>query len=496
MYLLLFSLLISCYLYAEQGAAAGLIAATTWHSALKINFPGRKKRKINGIDSKMANTYCLVVDEISMLGQTTLGLGARNARLLRGAAVNDATPDPFGGMSVVYCGDFLQLDPPSNSTVFCKADGGDDLARHGQHVWNQLNACVTLEESNRTSDPDLEAVLLALRTGKLSPHVEALIMSRTFEHREQLDVGYDATCLFYTNKVVNSVNQVSPHLDARRLGVPVVRLPIVISAPDGADVGALADDIRSYTSDTDSSAYIACGTPKDGLLRYSDLYCGMNVTVKAGNGRVEATALGNNGAAVVVGFADKSCRFINVESPEWSQSVNLSGGHTANVQIPPSCSDVAYILLRVDGPIAFRYKGLPPNVVALPRQLVKSRKLGVTFAQFPLRARKALTVHSAQGQTLRKGVVVDCLWGNRLAYVAVSRATSLADVVFLMPFDRKKITTQCVIEPSLAKELASLAKIHKRTIRAVTRLAPSVAAPPVPLLSTAHSDVINNLIPK
>jgi hypothetical protein len=380
-------------------------------------------------------------------------------------------------MSVVYCGDFLQLDPPHNEAVYCKAEAPDTDSRHGQHVWNQVNACISLTESNRTKDPDLEAVLHALRTGEVTPRVEQLIKSRTFGPGDDMDVGSEATALFFTNEKVNSVNQTAPHLDARRLGLHVVRLGVHVT---GATMSAqLAEDVRAYTSDNDSTAYIACGDAKDGFLRYVDLYPGMKVTVKDGNDRVEATALGNNAPAVVVGFADASCRFVDTESPTWTQSVKLRGGHDARVQTPPQPSDITYVLLRVDGPIAFRYRGLPPNVIALPRSSVKSAKAGVTFSQFPIRPRKALTVHSAQGQTLSQGVIIDCFWGSRLSYVAVSRATRLSDVVFLMPFDRKKITTQCKIPPSLISELSSLDCLHAKTVAAIDRLAPTIAHPPV-----------------
>ena len=426
-----------------------------------------KAKKINGVDQALAKIYCLVVDEVSMLGQSTLGLGARNARLLRGAAVTDASPDPFGGMTIVYCGDFLQLDPPSAATVYCKVDGGDDNARHGQHVWNQLNACITLEESNRTKCPDLEAVLLALRTGVVSPHVEHLIASRTFLGGRHLDVGPQATCLFHTNRVVNDVNQTAPHIAARRLGVPVVRLGVALALNNADAHPSLANDLHAYTTDTDSTAYVACGTPKDGFLRYVDVFCGMQVTVKDGNGRVADTSLGNNSAATVVGFANSSCQFVDVEDPEWTRTVQLRGGREADVQVPPSPTAISYLLLRVDGPISFRYKGLPPNVIALPRSSLKSSKVGITFSQFPVRPRTALTVHSAQGQTLKEGVIVDCMWGNRLAYVAVSRATKLSDVAFLMPYDRQKVTTQCVPVLSLINELASLASLHTHTLSAL-----------------------------
>jgi hypothetical protein len=93
---------------ATTGAAAGLIGATTWHGALQMN---KFNRRPTTVDRRMAATYCLVVDEVSMLGQRVLGVGARHARILRGAAVTDDTPDPFGGEQTLFLWPCPQTSP-------------------------------------------------------------------------------------------------------------------------------------------------------------------------------------------------------------------------------------------------------------------------------------------------------------------------------------------------------------------------------------------------
>jgi len=364
-----------------------------------------------------------------------------------------------------------------NEPVYSKADADDDHGRHGRHVWDQLNASVILETSNRTNDPDLESVLAAVRSGSITADAAELIQDRCFTHRDPLDAGPDATALFYTNREVNDVNQLAPHIEARRLGVPVVRLPIQLTVAPAANTGALAADVLQYTTDTDAASYVACGSAKDGLLRYVDVYCGQKLTVQAGNGRVKETGLGNNSPATLVGFAGKQCTFIDVENPDWTTNVTLRGGSTTKVQLPPDPAQITHLLLRVDGPITFRYRGLPPNTIALPRTRPTSRKVPVKFSQFPVRPRKALTVHQSQGTTLAGGVIVDCSWGKRLAYVAISRAVALAQVTLLMPFKRSTVQTQTRPGPAHTRLHTRLTALHSATVAAVDAFAPPFAAP-------------------
>jgi len=149
----------------------------------------------------------------------------------------------------------------------------------------------------------------------------------------------------------------------------------------------------------------------------------------------------------------------------------------AYVLVIDEVSMLARLLLRVDGPITFRYRGLPPNTIALPRTRPTSRKVPVKFSQFPVRPRKALTVHQSQGTTLAGGVIVDCSWGKRLAYVAISRAVALAKVTLLMPFKRSTVQTQTRPGPAHTRLHTRLTALHSATVAAVDAFASPFAAP-------------------
>jgi len=146
--------------------------------------------------------------------------------------------------------------------------------------------------------------------------------------------------------------------------------------------------------------------------------------------------------------------------------VTLRNSNQVYVHVPPA-NEITYILLRVDGHKQFRYNGLPPNVIALPRKTKSSREKNLKFHQFPVRPRFAMTVHVCQGQTLNNGVIVDCPCASRLAYVATSRAKNLDDVAFLMKFDANQHQSKCVPPERLTNALKKLKQLHDRTVKAV-----------------------------
>lgn len=86
---------------------------------------------------------------------------------------------------------------------------------------------------------------------------------------------------------------------------------------------------------------------------------------------------------------------------------------------PSSCTLVYVVLLT--------------NTIAVPRVIVREEKLGLTYSQIPIRTRDALMVHFSRSQTFPNGIIVDCKWGQRLAYAAASRAVTLVNVAFCSP---------------------------------------------------------------
>lgn len=108
------------------------------------------------VRNRVSGAGVLVVDEISMLSAQTLSCIDQIMRRLRG------DQRPFGGVQIVFCGDFFQLPPvargrsPAQPAFMAPA-------------WKQagLRVCY-LDESHRHGDDDLSRLLGEIRAGEVS----------------------------------------------------------------------------------------------------------------------------------------------------------------------------------------------------------------------------------------------------------------------------------------------------------------------------------------
>ncbi|MFN9654790.1 MAG: AAA family ATPase, partial [Dolichospermum sp.] len=125
---------------ATSNAAASLINGITIHSAALLNnkyIHMDLSTDVNWTMSKM-----LVVDEISMADKKIFHKMDRNLRILTGHREK-----LFGGLNIVYGGDFMQLAPVQGTAIY---NSFEDI------LWHQsLNAAVFLDERNHrfNSDP-------------------------------------------------------------------------------------------------------------------------------------------------------------------------------------------------------------------------------------------------------------------------------------------------------------------------------------------------------
>jgi len=158
---------------ASTGIAATHIGGQTIHSWSGIGIKDYlspydldRLEQAEKLVKRVSEPHVLIVDEVSMLSNNTLGLVDQVLRVLRRCA------EPFGGMQVVVCGDFFQLPPVvrgSNDTPF---------AFIGE-VWNSLNLHVCyLDEQYRQSDDHLLTILNAVRSGDMTAELGTALEER------------------------------------------------------------------------------------------------------------------------------------------------------------------------------------------------------------------------------------------------------------------------------------------------------------------------------
>ena len=186
---------------ASTGIAATHINGVTIHSWAGIGIKEvLTERDLKAIAEKeyvarrILSTGILIIDEISMINGQTLDNVDKVCRHIRAMNGMDNYNTPFGGLQVIFVGDFFQLPPVSKGDKQAKFAFQSDawLAAEPQICY--------LTEQHRQEDQKFLDVLTALRAGKLG---KKHIMALTNRKRK---APADITRLFTHNADVDRVN--------------------------------------------------------------------------------------------------------------------------------------------------------------------------------------------------------------------------------------------------------------------------------------------------
>jgi len=130
----------------------------------------------------------LIIDEVSMLDAQLLTLVDRATRTLRGQEL------PFGGLQVIFVGDFFQLPPVSK--------GEASKFAFESPSWDEANLIYCyLSEQHRQEDDAFLQLLGALRAGELDTVHYEMLQARAQEPKDAL-----VTRLFPHNADVDRIN--------------------------------------------------------------------------------------------------------------------------------------------------------------------------------------------------------------------------------------------------------------------------------------------------
>ena len=168
-------------LHSWAGIGIGRLAPDVIAKAISAD--SRKKKR-------WRQTDCLVIDEVSMLTPQLLEYLDEVGRIVR------KCDKPFGGIQIVFVGDFYQLPPVSKeSTAFA----------FESPLWSQVvKKSVQLTQILRQKDPLFQHILNEARTGSLSPESYAMLETRKTMGWKRQEIK--PTLLFTKNQDVNSIN--------------------------------------------------------------------------------------------------------------------------------------------------------------------------------------------------------------------------------------------------------------------------------------------------
>ena len=163
---------------APTGIAPAEIGGMTIHSFLGEQRNSRTPRTIRPGDSKLEKEWRMVeyllIDEMSMVG---LHLSAKLNRIISSAKHSDPQI-PFGGVNVIFFGDYLQYRPifdaplhtdfslPSKTKSSKTLSEKEIQQRVARSLILQINCVVKLTEQMRTDDEPYLELLERLRCGQ------------------------------------------------------------------------------------------------------------------------------------------------------------------------------------------------------------------------------------------------------------------------------------------------------------------------------------------
>ena len=172
------------------GTSAALQNGSTYHYFLGIN-PNTSRRNeamsIAQLKARLEGVDYIFIDEVSML--SCHDLYKISAKLAKAMNVYDL---PFGGINIIFAGDFAQLPPVGGAALYSGTVGTQvhsGLTPHAQEaaigkaLWHQVTTVVILRDNMRqkTQTPDdalFRNALVNMRYGKCTPEDIRFLRSR------------------------------------------------------------------------------------------------------------------------------------------------------------------------------------------------------------------------------------------------------------------------------------------------------------------------------
>jgi len=390
---------------AMTGCAAVLLGckASTLHSWSGIRLARDTSEKIIAQiqrSKKLTKTWrqvrTLIIDEISMMSVRIFELLDDIGRIIRG--VNR----PFGGIQLIFTGDFFQLPPVG------PADSPDGKFCFESERWTQTFSpenCIELTTMFRQTDPKYIEILSEIRKGELSNENAAVLREHVARPYDETQYGgCKLSKLFPIRTKVDNVNEYEfGKLDSMEYEYEHIAMLHCRTYLDGSGKHIEFADLQKarYLRDDDYEREVKAMLSQSQTPEKISLKVGTAVMSTA-NLDVER-GICNGTQGTVVGFAESHSEHGFGEIP----IVRFSNGVQMRIQAQ------------------FRHSTEYPTIAV---------------GQMPLCLAWALTIHKIQGATMRMAEIDigSSVFEFGQTYVALSRIQSL-DGLYLSSFHPNRI---------------------------------------------------------
>jgi ATP-dependent DNA helicase PIF1 len=395
---------------ALTGCAAILLEcrATTLHMFSGIGFANKKNEEIiqELFTTKRyklknwRNLEILIIDEVSMMSLKILLLLDTIAKKFY------RNTSPFGGLQVIFTGDFYQLSPVSN--IFLEKE--DSMFCFEHELWNQLfpnENQIVLKTIFRQKDETLLKILKYIRKGQITPSCRSALESRIFNTQE-LDIIKKDKILTILSPIKRDVE----HINLKEYLKLDKSLEEKVYAVDYIDLYIKYDEYEYENEDTNEKKNLFALLLKSNEQLKKDydflasnilaekclkLKIGTHVMCVANINLGGELQIANGSQGIIVGFNEKKLPYVKFNA--------------------------------IKEPILIDY------------YIWKSEfNKRVGLMQLPLIYSWAITIHKSQGLTLENAIIDigSNIFADGQTYVALSRVKSL-DGLYLTSFDCSKI---------------------------------------------------------
>ena len=426
---------------APTGTAAALLGGSTYHSMFGIN-DRSGTNKVGHIKAKLTGTEYVFFDEVSML--SARDMYRINVQL---AKVFEIAHVPFGGLNMVFSGDFAQLPPAvggehvslySRSIGMLSTDIKSQEEAVGKALWHQITSVVILRENmrqNTQSDEDasLRAALENMRYKACKPEDIAFLRTRISSNIP----GRPSICQdqFRNVSIITGTNLHKDEIN--RLGA------IRFAQETGQSLTDFFSDDSPRTTQGDSERSRQCKQVGEITNEMREALWSQppSSTDKHIAGKLSLCI----GLPVMIryNYATEICMTRGQEAfvHGWQSKKGSNGQNVL---------DTLFVKLK-DPPTCVKVSGLPENIVPvyptttnISAMLPNDEKFYIARTQVEVLVNFAMTDFGSQGKTRLQNVSdPNNLRSHQSYYTALSRSATAEGTLILQGFDPKVITGGC-----------------------------------------------------
>ena len=435
---------------APTGSAAALLNGSTYHSVLNIGSEGNRTRNEQtsqrNVCERLGGVDYIFLDEISMVACHELYQISASL-----AKARNMTEIPFGGLNMIFAGDFAQLKPVFGSPLYSQTVGTSiDAAMSvrsqqsaiGKVLWHQITTVVILRQNMRqnvqsANDAKFRRALENMRYAQCTKEdidfLKTLIAGRNANQPNIAQKRYrNVSIITELNSQKDQLNKLGSLRFAKDTDQKLTDFYSDDELGEDIDPSTLTSVRKKNKKSIPSTKKQLSPDMQDALwnLRHSasehipgklSLCIGLPVMIRNNDATELCITKGQEGH--IVG---------------WKSGIGSKGQVVLDT-----------LFVKLDHPAKnINIEGLPENVVPLMK-IKKSVKctfpngvsIPVCRSQVHVLPNFAMTVYSSQGKTRPNNVVILNSCRDHLSYyTALSRSSTAEGTVIIQGFNPSKIT--------------------------------------------------------